>query len=346
MTLESLLHTMPPYKGDGVYIIKGDQSTRDLIKEQRAAHKFFASDYDKAAVYFSGKAVKRICRELFHFCKDYLKYQEEEKDLQTSRSPGAILTIAKNGGTCDCKHYAAFVAGMLDSLNRNFGYNIDWVYRFASYDMFDKTPTHVYVVVYAGDGELWIDPAPVRDWFGYKQRDYNDRYLIPEFFKDKQVNTMSIVRLAGLGRPAVMYSSQGTDQEGVLLMQDAVDTKDGAYMPPVTDLYYDDPGYYPQQPVATVPQYYEEPVIMPVSPGYFEPTILQPVPDNVMTVLPVPVNETQVVPLPEEVAVIPYDPPAEEVQTTQDKSNNTAVLMGVVGAGLLLFFLTRKKKRK
>lgn len=355
--------------GQGVYVIAGDQTTRDLIKEQKAAHKFFAADYDKAAVGLAGRGIRRICRELFDFCKGSLPYCEEDQNLQTSRSPGAILTIARNGGTCDCKHYSAFIAGMLDSLNRNHGYNIDWVYRFASYSLTDKTPTHVFVVVFLGDEEIWIDPAPLNDWLGYTERVFNDRFLEPTFFNDKSVKTMGIVRLAGIGAMAVQendyaesWGGGGYDQYGLPVTYTYGAGGGGGFVS-----LSPDPGYQMLLPATEVkepapdlltftpepmPQYeLIEPVpvqdLAPIPQPTYTATAGQDTTEStVRPPLVLPSGSTVVVP---GATVIPTGVITEGVRpvaSTTPKSYTGALIAGAIGAGLLLFFLTRKKRRK
>jgi hypothetical protein len=93
---------------------------------------------------------------LWDFCKDNIKYSEESEAVQTVAQPKIILEKGKG----DCKHYSLFIGGILDSLSRK-GYPINWVYRFASYNPFDDTPGHVFVVIKdnENDREIWIDPV-------------------------------------------------------------------------------------------------------------------------------------------------------------------------------------------
>lgn len=379
MTLDGILQRMPPYQGNGVYVIAGDQTTRDLIKEQRASHKFFAKDYDKAAGVLAGNGVRRICRELFEFSKANLPYGEEDENLQTSRSPGAILTIAKNGGTCDCKHYAAFAAGMLDSLNRNHGYNIDWVYRFASYHLTDKTPVHVFVVVFLGDVEIWIDPAPFNDWVGYIERDYNDRYMVPTYFKDKSVETMSIVRLSGLGRLALQETDYynggggaGVDQYGFdqyetyafdgggggfqvlqppTMVKEDLPATDLPVLPRPRDFYpiqepVQDPAPVIVEVIQPMPEYElfpaEDPLPTPTETAIIEE---EPAPRPVPRGIELPGGQTPIITTPG--TLTPGTRPSIPTpRGTKATSSNSMLIAGAIGAGLLLFFLTRKKRRK
>jgi hypothetical protein len=92
-------------------------------------------------------------------------------------------------GHGDCKHYSGFIAGVIDAVNRKTGAGIDWVYRFASYDIFDPTPVHVFIVVKDYGREIWIDPV---------LKKLNQRDPQPTYFIDKKIsNSMPLIRIAG-----------------------------------------------------------------------------------------------------------------------------------------------------
>jgi len=100
------------------------------------------------------------------------------------KSPSSIISTPS-----DCKSYALFSCGVLDAIKRNTGEDYDIVYRFASYDPFDKIPQHVFCVVCGEGEEFWIDP--VLNKFNEKKQPY--------FYKDKNINKMSLVGLSGVG---------------------------------------------------------------------------------------------------------------------------------------------------
>lgn len=154
MTASGLLAVLPPYKGKAVTIV-ADQDVKDIVNEVCAAHKFFAKDYDAIAGDFWTGNIYDTCQQLFNFCKQNITYEVESDDEQTTKSPAAILTE----GHGDCKHYAGFIAGVLDAINRKYDAGIDWNYRFASYDLFNSTPQHVFVVANDNEGDIWIDPV-------------------------------------------------------------------------------------------------------------------------------------------------------------------------------------------
>lgn len=196
---QTLLKRLPPFRYQQD-VISRQQSTRDLVKEVLKAHQVFAPQYDLILEYFPGDPYQ-VSEALFNFCQS-LPYKEEAKEHQTSRSPAAALTMPFTVGTCDCKHYAGFIAGILDSYSRNVE-EVEWYYRFCGYQDGSKQYTHVYVVVVIDGEEIWIDPAPI----GKINRDFNDRYAVPKSYTDKTVSMLS--RMSG-------FSSADTVNDTVL----------------------------------------------------------------------------------------------------------------------------------
>lgn len=157
VTKELLLEQLPQYE-DRWVLINPNQKVHDIIKEVLAAHDDFAPYYDKIAVYFDGwDSLKELASNLYNFCKKNLRYNEETEDFQSTSVPQGLLYR----GECDCKGYANFIGGILDGLNR-LGHKIKWMYRFASYDLLDKSPHHVFIVIYDNKGNdvYYVDPTP------------------------------------------------------------------------------------------------------------------------------------------------------------------------------------------
>lgn len=175
----ALIKTLPPY-GNRKQLIKGQQTVDDIMKEILTCHKLFAGHYDKIALYFNGGSAKQICDRLFSFCKKNIRYKMESEKNQTIKSPAALL----QQGYGDCKHFASFIGGVLDAINRTGG-AIDWRYRFASYDYFNRTPGHVFIVVDNNGQESWIDPTPGAD------------KTQPVWITDKKIKAMALTRISG-----------------------------------------------------------------------------------------------------------------------------------------------------
>ena len=155
MLKSTLIGRLNPY-GNNTKIIVHDQGTNDIIKSILAAHKIYAAEYDKISDYFWTGDLKSTCQNIWNFLKKNIKYHIESESQQKIMSPTAILTLAKN----DCKNYALFINGVLNSLQRKGKFNNKIVYRFASYKLLDEIPHHVFTVAIDNNGnEIWIDPV-------------------------------------------------------------------------------------------------------------------------------------------------------------------------------------------
>jgi hypothetical protein len=199
VTWKELLPLLPPFQDD-VKLIVQDQGVEDIIRQVIRVHKKFAGDYLLIADKFSRSTVERTCKALFDFCVKNLNYKAEPVKTQTTMSPAAILL----SDDVDCKHYANFTAGVLDALNRTEGAGIDWCFRFASYGLIDQRIQHVYVVVFDGDEEIWIDPAPLPR---NGQRYFNDRLALPTFYEDKFVK-MALYQISGIETTNIVKRSE------------------------------------------------------------------------------------------------------------------------------------------
>ena len=167
-------------------IIENNQDTTDIIDALIKNHYKYASEYDKVFRYFDGGSVEETAFNVWQFLKDDFKYTIEPEKMQILRSPAAIL--ASNMVGIDCKGYATWAAGTMDSYRRNTGKDFEVYYRFASYDPLDKTPQHVFCVVKENGVEYWIDP--VLDQFDEKKQPY--------YYKDKKIKNMSLVAMSGI----------------------------------------------------------------------------------------------------------------------------------------------------
>lgn len=171
-------------------IISYDQTTNDIINAILKQHNKSERDYDKLFYFFDCGNYYDTAKKVFNFLKNNIKYQIEPDELQTVKTPAAILAT-KNG---DCKHMSLFIAGILDSYRRNTGEIFDLCYRFAAYDG-SRTPEHVFVVINPGtNDEIWCDA--VLDNFNEKKE--------PNFYKDKKINNMALMALSGINQQAQM----------------------------------------------------------------------------------------------------------------------------------------------
>jgi len=177
----TLIANLPAYRDEWI-LIHPKQTVKDIIREVLEAHDEFAPYYDQIALYFDADTTEEICERLVEFCKSNIKYKEESEDDQTSALPTGILTR----GFGDCKHYAGFIGGILDALNRR-GRKINWCYVFASYRILDKTPHHVFIEVTDKGKQLWLDVTPGAD------------KIEPHWVVRKKIKAMALHRnIAGL----------------------------------------------------------------------------------------------------------------------------------------------------
>ena len=158
MTRADLLRLLPPDQDKWILINKS-QTVPDIIREICEAHGSFKSLYDRIGYCFDARTIPEICDNLDQFCRANIAYREETDKRQQVAVPQGIL----NRGYGDCKSYASFCGGVLGGLKRATGKKISWHYRFASYNMFRRTPYHVFVVVQYNGNEIWIDPTPGAD---------------------------------------------------------------------------------------------------------------------------------------------------------------------------------------
>jgi len=157
-------------------LIIENQTTGDIVHQVTVKHKACSRDYDKIVHCFGGGSVREVCRRLYDFCRQNLRYFEEPEESQYVSSPYTILMR----GYSDCKCYALFIAGVLDAMKRK-GDRINWKFRFVSYKPLNRLPGHVFVVVQDQGQEIWIDPV-------ISQFDRHKPYM---WELDKRVSTRS-----------------------------------------------------------------------------------------------------------------------------------------------------------
>jgi len=150
-----LLGRLKPFGGNSKMLVR-DQQVPDIISAMLSAHKMYASEYDKISQDFNSGDGVQTAKKLFEFLKKNVRYKIESDKAQRIMSPGAILSLGKN----DCKNYALFIMGVLDSLKRKGLINNKIYYRFASYRLLDEIPHHVFAVIQDQQGnEFFIDPV-------------------------------------------------------------------------------------------------------------------------------------------------------------------------------------------
>lgn len=175
-------------------IISYNQSTSDIINAILKQHNKSFYDYDKLYYFFDQGNCFATAKKVFNYLKNNIKYVIEPDNLQTVKTPSAILATGKTTGS-DCKNFSLFFAGIMDAYRRNTGENFEICFRFASYDG-SNTPEHVFVVINPGtSNEIWCDA--VLSYFNEKKQ--------PNYYKDKKIKNMALMALSGINnRPQQM----------------------------------------------------------------------------------------------------------------------------------------------
>jgi hypothetical protein len=150
-----LLGKLTPFSNQKRLLVS-EQQVKDIVSAMLEAHKTYASEYDKISDnFYSGNAVQSA-KKIFKFLKENIKYTVDSEANQRIMSPSAIISVGKN----DCKNYALFIVGLLDSMRRKGYFTNKVFYRFASYRLLDEIPHHTFAVVIDDNGnEIFVDPV-------------------------------------------------------------------------------------------------------------------------------------------------------------------------------------------
>jgi len=180
-----LLGRLKSFGANSKMIVR-DQQVPDIISAMLSAHKMYAGEYDKISKdFYSGDGIQ-TAKKLFEFLKKNVQYKIESDKSQRIMSPSAILSLGKN----DCKNYALFIMGVLDSLKRKGLIDNKIYYRFASYKLLDEIPHHVFAVIQDNEGnEYFIDPV---------LSTFNERKTY--YHKIDKIPSMPLYSVSGIGQ--------------------------------------------------------------------------------------------------------------------------------------------------
>lgn len=156
VTREMVLDRLPPFRDEWL-LVTPDQYVPDIIRDISHRHRQYGRYYDLFSYLFYTTDAGLLTETLYDFCKSYIDYREEKKEMQTTAVPQGILSR----GYGDCKHFALFNAGVVASLNRVCGCCFEGSFMFVGYEG-AKEPYHVFVRVLdrGSDTDIWIDPTP------------------------------------------------------------------------------------------------------------------------------------------------------------------------------------------
>lgn len=213
-----ILSKLPAFRDERVMRASKQEVLRDIIPVMLNAHKRNGPLYDRIGKYFVGADIDETCNNLYEFCRDNLRYDEEPDTMQTVSVPQGLLSA----GHCDCKGFASFINGCLSAISRIPGQKINWEYCFASYKLLKKTPYHVFSVVNTGDGPIWIDPTPGSGgqdpiWWMKKTVKNSDMALVEKIAGTNDGQTAGMGSLRPGERIPSLYAEQQNLAASVLL---------------------------------------------------------------------------------------------------------------------------------
>jgi len=191
-----LLEKLPPYQGRQRMVTRR-QDTFDIIREMMKGHREHAAHYDEICEdHWQGDTLS-TCRHLFSFMRNEAPYLEEKTMMQTVKTPAAIITEGGMHFRTDCKHYASYIVGVLQALERR-GYPVRSFYRYANYNAKKSNPGHVFAVCVINGKEVWIDPVPQIAGFDSRTvAPVSKIDKIPPMSKSATIG--SLYRVSGLG---------------------------------------------------------------------------------------------------------------------------------------------------
>jgi hypothetical protein len=182
----ALLGRLTPFEKQRKLLVR-DQQVPDIMTAMLKAHNQYKNEYDKISQdFYAGDGIQ-TAKKVFKFLKQNVRYKIESDQSQRIMSPSALLALASDG--FDCKGYALFSMGVLDSLKRKGLINNDLNFRFASYKLLDEIPHHVFVVIKDRNGnEYFVDPVLSR---------FNERKTY--FHKIDKKPNMPLYQVSGIG---------------------------------------------------------------------------------------------------------------------------------------------------
>lgn len=142
-----ILDSLPNSLNSSLFVVE-KQTTEDILRLVKRGVKDSKEQAKIISWYFNSTNKKQACKNIWTFLRDNVKYEKESKDLQTIKTLSRLLTQDKKG---DCKHYSTATATLLNSLN------IPFFYRLVSFNFYDKTPTHIYIVAQVKGENVYID---------------------------------------------------------------------------------------------------------------------------------------------------------------------------------------------
>lgn len=131
------------------------------------------------AAEFGGRPQEERLYNLWHFCRNEIKYQKDPRGKQFIKHPLAVY----EDGFCDCKSLTILQVTVIKALGAQ-GYDLTPIVRFASYDD-DERVGHVYpLVILPGGKEIILDAVYHR--FDDEQEPTHIIDIMPNWATNKQ----------------------------------------------------------------------------------------------------------------------------------------------------------------
>lgn len=159
-------------------LMKANGVNSDII---RTIHLYFPKAVEQTREYsqqFKRCNVVDSGRAVWDYLRDEIKYKRDPESSQMIRLPSRFV----HDRTGDCKSFSLFAASVL----HNLGYRV--AFRYASYNLLNSTPSHVYVVAKDKQGRQVIVDGVYNE--------FNDQKKPAHYFD----RWMDVYALSGIGR--------------------------------------------------------------------------------------------------------------------------------------------------
>lgn len=123
------------------------QNTDDIVDLLLTCERHARKEWPRLRKAFKGANDYETCQNIWYYMKKKIVYQREPEERQTGKTIARILA----DGFGDCKAFATFALASCRACG------IPAVFRLASYDPTDKTPSHIYCVAKANGKIVIID---------------------------------------------------------------------------------------------------------------------------------------------------------------------------------------------
>lgn len=135
----------PDYR---IVIDNSNANNSDIVKSVEKNFTRAVTQTKDFSKIFQSPTAKETAHKVWKFLKDQINYQKDSEKKQVIQLP-SYLIHSKNG---DCKSYSLLAAATL------YNAKLPVSFRYASYNRFNKVPSHVYVVTYDEKGnEIIVD---------------------------------------------------------------------------------------------------------------------------------------------------------------------------------------------